>query len=55
MRGRKPSLEPNKGWNCRAVALFPDGQIMYDDFQDMAMAEVIVVEMIRCWKRGEKY
>jgi len=55
MRGRRPRLEPLKGWNCRAVAVFPDGQVMYDDFQEPQMMERIVDEMVNCWKRGEKY
>lgn len=55
MRGRRPRLEPRKGWNCRAVAVFPDGQVMYDDFQDPHMVDRIVYHMIDCWKRGETY
>lgn len=43
------------GWNCRVVAVFPDGQVMYDDFQTPGVTEIIIEHMISCWKRGAKY
>jgi len=51
----KPRLKPVKGWNFRAILIFSDGKVFFDDVQHVDQLGPLIARMIQAWKKEGKY